>query len=119
MRSSGVRNLVHQCQGMPDGEDGIPVAMNDEGRHLDRAQPVPERSADVHRKVVDLARGDIDGTVDLTTHQIAHGRFIEVTGTTRVQTQQINDGVDHGRPIGPVGSLSATDVRQELLGHRG
>ena len=73
----GARDLVHQCQGMSEGEDGIPVAMNDESRHLDRAQPVPEWSTDVHRKVVDLARGDIDGTVEFTTDQIAQGRFVE------------------------------------------
>src|SRR3954469_10926409 len=91
--------------------------MNHERWGSDLDEPVAERLTYIDDKVIRLARRNVDGAIDVPTHEITHGRFVEVTRTARIHPQQTDDVVDHGLPIRPVGAAPPADVGKKLLRH--
>src|SRR5215211_7519521 len=113
----GAGNLLLQRERVAEGKHGVLGAVNHERRGADLVEPVAERIADVHGKVVHLARRDVDGAIYVPTHESAHGGFVEMARTARKHTQQTDDVVDHGLPIRPVRTPHSADVDKEYLRH--
>jgi hypothetical protein len=110
-------DLLFQRERVTKGKYGILGAMNHERRDVYLAEPVADRLTRIHGEVICHARRDVDGTIDVATHEITHSRFVEVAPIAREHSQQADDVVDHGLPIRPVGVLASADVGKELLRH--